>query len=87
MSYPCLRVFFSSWCRILPSNCIKRIVNMYTVYSNRQNTPKKYPVFSKKRRVFYGILMNILVCGNYVNYYVWSSYILNKGLEIMDMHV
>ena len=22
--------------------------------------------------------MNILVCGNYVNYYVWSSYILTQ---------
>ena len=29
-----------------------------------------------KRRVFYGILINILVCGNYISYYVWSTYIL-----------
>ena len=28
-----------------------------------------------KWHVFYGILMNTLVCGNYVNYYAWSSYI------------
>ena len=26
--------------------------------------------------IFYGILMNILACRNYVSYIVWSSYIL-----------
>ena len=31
-----------------------------------------------KMRVFYEILINILVCGNYARYYVWPSYILTK---------
>ena len=35
-------------------------------------------VFFLKRRVFYWILMRILICGHYVNYYVCSWHILTQ---------
>ena len=31
-----------------------------------------------KLGVFYGISMNVLVCRNKANYFVWSSYILTR---------